>query len=58
VPPGRPEVLAEAIRSARDGGLDLDALGVAGRDYVVANAGRAAAVDKYRTLLREAAAAS
>ena len=58
VPPGRPEALAGAIRSAREGELDLDALGAAGREHVVANAGRSAAVERYRALLREAAAAS
>jgi glycosyltransferase involved in cell wall biosynthesis len=58
VPPGRPEVLADVIRSAHDGDLDLDALGAAGRGHVVANGGRSAAVERYRTLLREAAAAS
>jgi colanic acid biosynthesis glycosyl transferase WcaI len=57
VPPGRPELLAEAIRSARGGALDLDALGAAGRDWVVANGDRAVAVERYRRLLRDAAAA-
>jgi len=56
VPPGRPEVLADAIRSASEGGLDLDSLGAAGREHVVANAGRPAAVERYRALLRETAA--
>jgi putative colanic acid biosynthesis glycosyltransferase WcaI len=58
VPPGRPELLAAAIRSAHDGDLDLDALGAAGRAYVVANADRSVAVGQYRALLRDAAAAA
>jgi len=57
VPPGRPDLLAAAIRSARSGELDLDAMGAAGREYVVANADRSQAVARYRALLREAAAA-
>jgi len=53
VPPGRPELLAEAIRAARDGELDLAAMGARGREYVVANADRAVAVGRYRDLLHE-----
>jgi glycosyltransferase involved in cell wall biosynthesis len=53
VPPGRPELLANAIRSAHDGELGLEAMGRRGRDYVVAEADRAVAVGRYRDLLRE-----
>ena len=53
VPPGRPELLAEAIRAAHDGELDLAAMGVRGREYVTANADRSVAVGRYRDLLRE-----
>jgi len=53
VPPGRPELLAEAIRAAHDGELDLAAMGARGREYVTANADRAVAVSRYRNLLQE-----
>jgi glycosyltransferase involved in cell wall biosynthesis len=53
VPPGRPELLAEAIREAHAGGLDLAAMGALGREYVAANADRAVAVGRYRDLLTE-----
>ena len=36
VPPGRPELLAAAIRGAYGGELDLEAMGRRGRDYVTA----------------------
>jgi glycosyltransferase involved in cell wall biosynthesis len=55
VPPGRPELLAEAIRKAHDGELDLEAMGAAGRAYVTATADRSVAVGSYRALLAEAA---
>jgi colanic acid biosynthesis glycosyl transferase WcaI len=57
VAPGEPERLAEAIRSARDGELDLAGMGAAGRDYVGANANRSVAAARYRSLLRELVAA-
>jgi len=53
VPPGRPELLAAAIRAAYDGELDLQAMGARAREYVVANADRSVAVGRYRALLRE-----
>jgi colanic acid biosynthesis glycosyl transferase WcaI len=53
VPPGRPEVLAAAIRRAYGGELDLDAMGRRGRDYVTAEADERVAVGRYRALLRE-----
>jgi len=53
VPPGRPELLAAAIRDAYDGELDLQAMGARAREYVVANADRSVAVGRYRALLRE-----
>jgi glycosyltransferase involved in cell wall biosynthesis len=56
VPPGRPDLLAAAIRSAREGELDLEAMGAAGREWVVAHADRALAIERYRELLREVAA--
>ncbi len=51
VAPGEPVRLAEAIRAAHDGVYDLDALGAAGREWVVANADRSIAVGRYRELL-------
>src|SRR5205823_9780452 len=57
VPPGRPELLAEAIRAAYDGALDLDEMGRRGREYVVREADRAVAFERYRSVLRELAAA-
>lgn len=55
VPPGRPELLAETIRSAYEGRLDLAAMGERARDYVVAEADRRVAVERYRALLTEVA---
>jgi glycosyltransferase involved in cell wall biosynthesis len=52
VPPGRPELLAAAIRRACDGELDLEAMGERGRRWVEAEADRAVAIDRYRALLR------
>ena len=56
VPPGRPDLVAEAIRAAHDGAYDLDEMGRRGRDFVVAEADRRVAVGRYRELLRETAA--
>ena len=53
VPPGRPELLAAAIRRAYDGELDLDTMGERGRAYVAAEADRSVAVGRYRALLHE-----
>jgi glycosyltransferase involved in cell wall biosynthesis len=55
VPPNRPERVAEAIRAAYDGRLDLDAMGRRGREYVVADADRSIAIERYRSLLLDAA---
>jgi colanic acid biosynthesis glycosyl transferase WcaI len=52
VPPGRPELLADVIRATHEGAYDLEAMGAAGRAYVVANGDRAIAVGGYRALLR------
>jgi colanic acid biosynthesis glycosyl transferase WcaI len=53
VDPGRPELLAAAIRSAHSGELDLAAMGEAARAYVVNEADRSIAFTRYRTLLRD-----
>lgn len=55
VPPASPESLAQAIRSAHDGELDLAALGRRGREYVVVDADRAQAIARYRELLLDVA---
>jgi putative colanic acid biosynthesis glycosyltransferase WcaI len=55
VEPGRPELLATAIRSAYDGELDLEGMRLRGREYVVAEADRSVAIGRYRQLLLELA---
>jgi glycosyltransferase involved in cell wall biosynthesis len=57
VPPGRPELLAEAIRAAYDGALDLEEMGRRGREYVVREADRTVAFERYRKVLLELAPA-
>jgi putative colanic acid biosynthesis glycosyltransferase WcaI len=56
VPPGRPELLARAIRDAHDGRYDLAAMGARGREWVVREADRSVAFRRYRELLRSVAA--
>jgi colanic acid biosynthesis glycosyl transferase WcaI len=53
VEPGRPVQLADAIRRARFGELDLEELGKRGREYVTREADRRVAVRRYRALLDE-----
>jgi colanic acid biosynthesis glycosyl transferase WcaI len=55
VPPGRPELLARAIRDAHDGKYDLEAMGARGREWVQREADRSVAVRRYRDLLLEVA---
>jgi len=55
VPPGRPELLAETIRAAYDGVYDLAEMGRRGREYVVREADRLVAFERYRQVLRELA---
>jgi glycosyltransferase involved in cell wall biosynthesis len=55
VPPGRPELLARAIRDAHDGRYDLAEMGARGRQWVEREADRSVAVRRYRDLLRELA---
>jgi len=55
VPPGRPELLAETIRAAYDGELDLAGMGARGRAYVVREADRSVAFTRYRSMLNELA---
>ena len=58
MPPGRPELLARAIRDAHDGKYDLDAMGARGREWVEREADRSVAVRRYRDLLLELASLS
>ena len=51
VPPGRPELLAEQIRRAHGGELDLKAMGERGRAWVTKEADRDVAIARYRALL-------
>jgi colanic acid biosynthesis glycosyl transferase WcaI len=53
VAPGRPDLLAEAIRDAHDGRLDLEGMGRLARDHVVATGDTRIATDRYRSLLAE-----
>lgn len=55
VPPGRPDLLARAIRDAHDGVYDLDAMGARGREWVEREADRSVAMRRYRDLLLEVA---
>jgi glycosyltransferase involved in cell wall biosynthesis len=55
VPPGRPELLARAIRDAHDGKYDLAELGRRGREWVEREGDRSVAVGRYRELLGELA---
>jgi colanic acid biosynthesis glycosyl transferase WcaI len=55
VPPGRPDLLARAIRDAHDGRYDLGAMGGRGREWVVREADRSVAFRRYRELLEKVA---
>jgi glycosyltransferase involved in cell wall biosynthesis len=58
VEPGDPAALASAVREAAGGAIPLEALGAAGRAYVVEHADRSIAVERYRGLLRDVVAAA
>jgi len=51
VAPDRPDLIAAAIRDARDRKLDLEAMGAAGREYVVREGDRLVALGRYRELV-------
>jgi hypothetical protein len=55
LPPGRPELVAKAIREAHDGLHDLETMGAKGRMYVELEADRSVAIGRYRKLLEELA---
>jgi colanic acid biosynthesis glycosyl transferase WcaI len=52
VAPDRPDLVAAAIRAAHDGVLDLEAMGAAGREYVVREADSQVALSHYREVVR------
>jgi glycosyltransferase involved in cell wall biosynthesis len=58
LPPGRPELLAEAIRAAEGGELDLAAMGKRGREWVEREADREVAFGRYRALVADVVASS
>ena len=53
VPPGRPDLVAAAIREAYEGALPLDEMGRNGRAYVEKHADKSVALERYRALLNE-----
>jgi colanic acid biosynthesis glycosyl transferase WcaI len=53
VPPNRPDAIAGAIREALRGDHDLEAMGRAGREWVVAEGDVNVAIGRYRALLDE-----
>ena len=55
VPPGRPDLLARAIRDAHDGKYELVEMGKRGREWVEREADRSVAVQRYRDLIGELA---
>jgi putative colanic acid biosynthesis glycosyltransferase WcaI len=57
LPPDRPDLIAATIRDARDGKLDLEAMGVRGRAYVEREADRRIVLARYRALIDKLVAA-
>jgi glycosyltransferase involved in cell wall biosynthesis len=57
IEPGRPELLARTIRAAREGSFELEAMGRRGREYVVREADRSVAMERYRSVVAELLAA-
>jgi colanic acid biosynthesis glycosyl transferase WcaI len=53
IPPGRPELLAAAIRQVHAGEYDLDQMGRRARTYVVEEADRRIAIKRYRDVFSE-----
>ena len=54
VPPGRPELVADAIRDAAAGVYPLAEMGARGREYVEREADREIAFERYRLVVAEA----
>jgi glycosyltransferase involved in cell wall biosynthesis len=57
IPPGRPDLLAAALRELHAGVHDLDEMGRRGHAYVAQAADRSVAFERYRELLAEVAPA-
>jgi glycosyltransferase involved in cell wall biosynthesis len=53
IPPDRPDLLAEVIRDAREGRLDLEGMGSRGREYVEREGDRLVALARYERLLAD-----
>jgi colanic acid biosynthesis glycosyl transferase WcaI len=53
IPPGRPDLLAGAIRDAYGARYDLEEMGRRGRSYAVANLDRSIAISAYRRVIGE-----
>jgi colanic acid biosynthesis glycosyl transferase WcaI len=53
VPPGEPDLVAQAIREMLGGEYDLADMGRRARDWAEENAGRELAIDRYRALLAD-----
>src|SRR4051794_329305 len=53
IPPGRPDLLAGAIRDAYERRHDLDEMGRRGREYAVEHLDRSGAIAAYRRLVEE-----
>jgi putative colanic acid biosynthesis glycosyltransferase WcaI len=58
VPPGRPELVAEAIRDVVEGRLSLDGMGDRGRVWVEREADREVAFGRYRRLVADVVSSS
>ena len=58
VPPGRPELVAGAIRDAYEGRFDLEEMGRLGRAYVEREADSDVAIARYREVLAELVSSS
>ena len=58
VPPGRPELVAGAIRDVVEGRISLDGLGERGRAWVEREADRDVAFGRYRRLVAEVVGSS
>ena len=53
VPPGRPDLVALAIRDVMDGRISLEGMGQRGREWVEEEADREVAFGRYRRLVGE-----
>jgi glycosyltransferase involved in cell wall biosynthesis len=53
IPPGRPDLLAGAIRDAYDARHDLVEMGRRGREYAVAQLDRSTAIAAYRRVIQD-----